>query len=70
MTTVTLRDDQLDGLACLRCGHRGGHMAPLPIAPVPSDPHTPRSQLFAHPDCLRADQGESHESPWKAPSRP
>ena len=67
--TVTLRDDQLDGLACLRCGRRAGAMVPLPPPCLPPNDR-PRSQLFAHPDCLRADQGKSSERPWKAPPSP
>ena len=58
-----LDDAQADGLACIRCGKRGGPMVPVGWAERPSDvlerlgvdPGCRHCQVFAHVEC--ADEG-------------
>ena len=58
-----LDDAQSDGLACIRCGKRGGPMVPVGWAERPSDvlerfrvgPGSGDRQVFAHVEC--ADEG-------------
>jgi hypothetical protein len=51
-------DDQLDGLACVDCGERGG-----PMVPLPED--GPRGQLFRHLDDCRPD-AERDRGLWES----